>query len=408
MKKIFVSSWFFPPNNSAEGIVSFKLLKKSKYNYDVYSYGGNDKYSFVPDSRLKSKNINVIESQCLSKKGWVNEGVAKFNSSSNTYKCIMSRCMPVESNILALKIKKKNKDIPWIASISDPLANSPYTKLIDGENPYKNNGKTLKIFFMKVLWDLRRLKYRLTTDPEKLRKRVEKQTFKYADVIILNNKYQEDYILKRYEKYKNKVYILPHSYDEDLYEEANKFYKDKKVISYVGHLDEYRNANAFLQALNKLRNNEKNLNDKLEIRFYGNISNEDKLYILNNNLQDIVKILEPVTYIESLKIMKQSDYLLSIDADLSKYINKNIFFPSKIADYIGSKTKILSITMDDSILKEILEGTNSLISNYNIDSIYKNLKLILTFPKKNDNKSAIEKFNNKVVSSKLDNIIDKI
>ena len=35
MKRILVISWYFPPINSSEGLVTYKLLKNSKYQYDV-------------------------------------------------------------------------------------------------------------------------------------------------------------------------------------------------------------------------------------------------------------------------------------------------------------------------------------------------------------------------------------
>ena len=37
MKKGLVISWYFPPINSSEGLVTFKLLKNSKYKYDVFT-----------------------------------------------------------------------------------------------------------------------------------------------------------------------------------------------------------------------------------------------------------------------------------------------------------------------------------------------------------------------------------
>ena len=35
--KIFVAAWFFPPATSSEGIVTYKLLRNSKNEYDVFS-----------------------------------------------------------------------------------------------------------------------------------------------------------------------------------------------------------------------------------------------------------------------------------------------------------------------------------------------------------------------------------
>ena len=50
MKKILVITWFYPPVNSSEGLVTYKLLNNSRYEYDVFtqknsaswSYGNND------------------------------------------------------------------------------------------------------------------------------------------------------------------------------------------------------------------------------------------------------------------------------------------------------------------------------------------------------------------------------
>ena len=37
MKKISVITWFYPPVNSSEGLVTYKLLNNSRYEYDVFT-----------------------------------------------------------------------------------------------------------------------------------------------------------------------------------------------------------------------------------------------------------------------------------------------------------------------------------------------------------------------------------
>ena len=46
MKRILVISWYFPPINSSEGLVTYKLLKNSKYQYDVCMQDSNDSWSY--------------------------------------------------------------------------------------------------------------------------------------------------------------------------------------------------------------------------------------------------------------------------------------------------------------------------------------------------------------------------
>ena len=45
-KKGFVTSWYFPPINSSEGTCTFKLLKNSKYEYDVFTQKNNKNWSY--------------------------------------------------------------------------------------------------------------------------------------------------------------------------------------------------------------------------------------------------------------------------------------------------------------------------------------------------------------------------
>ena len=52
MKRILVISWYFPPINSSEGLVTYKLLKNSKYQYDVCMQDSNDSWSYGKNEQL--------------------------------------------------------------------------------------------------------------------------------------------------------------------------------------------------------------------------------------------------------------------------------------------------------------------------------------------------------------------
>ena len=150
-----------------------------------------------------------------------------------------------------------------------------------------------------------------------------------------------------------------------------------------------------------------NLKDKVEFDFYGNMSNNDKLYIINNDLTDFVKIKKPVSYETSLKIMKNSDWLLHIDANIFDILNENIFFAAKLADYIGTGNKIIGLTMLDGASADILRKINALILTYSKEEIKNYLYLIIykQFEIKM-NKSALNEYNAKVVSNKFDQFIE--
>ena len=52
-------------------------------------------------------------------------------------------------------------------------------------------------------------------------------------------------------------------------------------MSFVGHLDDIRTPRQLLTALVRLNKDIPNLKDIFELNFYGNLSNNDKLTIVN-------------------------------------------------------------------------------------------------------------------------------
>ena len=63
---IFVASWFFPPTTSSEGIVTYKLLRNSQNNYDVFSstsrqWSYESSMDITRDDRIKVYSIETNE-----------------------------------------------------------------------------------------------------------------------------------------------------------------------------------------------------------------------------------------------------------------------------------------------------------------------------------------------------------
>ena len=168
-----------------------------------------------------------------------------------------------------------------------------------------------------------------------------------------------------------------HSFDSRLYPKEESEKKDKIRITYVGHLDEIRSPRPFLEALKELKDEDSEIKQKLIVEFYGSMADSDKVYIINEELTDIVRIRKPVTYQESLKIMMNSDWLLMIDADISSIVKENIFFAAKLADYIGTGKQIFGITMPQGITADILYNINAVKTSFCIEEIKNYLWLII-------------------------------
>lgn len=409
MKKILVITWFYPPVNSSEGIVTYKLLNNSKFEYDVFTQKNSASWSYGKEDYLENnKNINCIYSVSDNLKDWKKEAINYFNQNKDKYDIVMTRSMPPESHEIGCEIKKIKPSVKWIASFGDPIANNPYTILGQSFNPY-GIGESSSL--MRIFNPIRILKSFTYKFKRYLRKKldhskIEKKTIKYCDFVIFNSKEQCDYMLNGKEK---EHIILAHSYEEKLFNnKKNKDDNSKIRIAYIGHLDKIRTPKIFLQAINELKHDDINLKNKLEVEFYGNLFKDDKLYIFDNELYDIVKYKNQVTYLDSLKKMKEVDFLLHVDANLSSVVNENIFFAAKLADYIGSRTPIISITMLDGASANILRKIGALVLTYSVSDVKNYLRKIVYFDYRfNLNEKECEKYSAKVVAGEFDEYVEK-
>lgn len=407
MKKILVISWFYPPVNSSEGIVTYKLLNNSKYEYDVFTQKNSTSWSYGNKDYLKNnKNVNCIFSDSNTLKQWKTEAVEYFKKNMDKYDVVMTRSMPPESHEVGIMLKKIKPSIKWIASFGDPISNNPYTLLTMKSNPYKVD-KTSSI--RRIINPFRIIKsiiYRLkkTIKNSFLDTKIESKTLKKCDMVIFNSNEQRDYMTKG--NLKTDSVIINHSYMEELYPKKVEKNTEKIIISYIGHLDAIRTPKILLEAIKEIKEEDEHLCNKLEVDFYGNLYYDDKIYIYDNELYDIVKYKKQISYLESLKKMKESDYLLHIDANLGDVIDHNIFFAAKLADYIGSKTPIISITMLEGTSANIMRKVNGLILTYSVSDVKNYLRKIIyeNYQFNLDEKSS-NLYNAKIVATEFDNMV---
>lgn len=407
MKKILVISWFYPPVNSSEGIVTYKLLNNSKYEYDVFTQKNSTSWSYGNKDYLKNnKNVNCIFSDSNTLKQWKTEAVEYFKKNMDKYDVVMTRSMPPESHEVGIMLKKIKPSIKWIASFGDPISNNPYTLLTMKSNPYKVD-KTSSI--RRIINPFRIIKsiiYRLkkTIKNSFLDTKIESKTLKKCDMVIFNSNEQREYMTKG--NLKTDSVIINHSYMEELYPKKVEKNTEKIIISYIGHLDAIRTPKILLEAIKEIKEEDEHLCNKLEVDFYGNLYYDDKIYIYDNELYDIVKYKKQISYLESLKKMKESDYLLHIDANLGDVIDHNIFFAAKLADYIGSKTPIISITMLEGTSANIMRKVNGLILTYSVSDVKNYLRKIIyeNYQFNLDEKSS-NSYNAKIVATEFDNMV---
>ena len=385
--KGLVIGWYYPPQITAQAISTFKILKNSKYNYDVFT-SRNTYFCYATSNDFdifQRDNIQTIYSDNLDPTIWCEEGANYFLNHKDEYEFLMTRIMPDWSHDVGLKVKEKVSDIKWVASFADPLFNSPYvlSNIAYDNFPEKEAKKILKNY--KKIFKNNNEKYACFNSLIEQKDKIMK-VFKLADLLIFTNKYQLQWMLgDDYDKYKNKCFILPHSYDPDFYIKSKNKKNEYKEFLFLGHTDKYRNLNSLIEAVNLLKQEDEEYIEKIRFTLIGNIYDKTLELINNYALQDVFKIEKNVDYFESLDIMNDMDVLIHCDAKFDFMDNLNIYFALStdkgITHDIIKETHNLFCEIDDiegikETIKEIIENKYSKLKhkNYNKYNSHKIMK----------------------------------
>lgn len=415
---IFVASWFFPPATSSEGIVTYKLLRNSSHNYDVFSSSSKQWGYKAEMHQFEEKNIRTYPIFTDDIDKWVEEGIKKFDelNSSRHYSCIMTRSMPPESILLGSRIKERYPDIKWIASLADPIANNPYEiKAYIDECPSLSNSqkielkRALKSSDEKelVVWEKRpesgiRLLCKL--------KRWQNTVLKMADMIISPTARQLTYMQDDL-GWSHKYYALPHSFDTQFYKNIVPNNEGKVVFSFIGYSDSERTLEPIVRAIRMLKQNNSSVLDKILIRIIGNNPRHLKDMVLNYYLDDVIQFEKNVDYYKSLELMEESDWLIHVDAFFNE-IEKggSIFFAGKLADYMGAGRPILALTGNGSPADEIVSKAGGIsLRLWDIEGIANTFERIVTKSVYLQlNKTYIETFNALSVARKFDKRVEML
>ena len=239
---------------------------------------------------------------------------------------VFSYSNPQESNVLGAMLKKF-LGIPFVSHFSDPWVDNPYKKF-SGLGGFKA-------------------------------RMLEKFVIKNSDRIMFTNQAALELIMKKYPaSWTKKASVLNHSFDFREYPHGFIGDRVKYVISHVGAFYKERTPETLFMALKKISNENPEIFKKLEVVLvgagneYGGYGAQKINELINKyGLTQMVKITPIVEYKESLKLMKESDCLVVIDAPFEK----SPFFPSKAVEYAGAEKPILGITPFGSPTSEFLK-----------------------------------------------------
>ena len=280
--------------------------------------------------------------------------------------------MPMSDHILGLLLKKHFK-LPWIAHFSDPWTDNPYIQ-----------------FNTATGWTNRKL---------------ESMVMNNADAILFTNQETVSLVMEKYPDHiRKKAMVLPHAYAPDRYSSQSN--DDMDIIRHIGAFYGLRTPIPFLNAVQSLQKKKPELFDTIRFEFVGPIENrlQDKTQ-KDWSSSELVSFLPPVDYQESLNLMASAKALLLIDAPMET----SPFFPSKLADYIGSGKPIFSITPNGPAKRIIQEYNLGLTVDTRDDTqIEKALEQFLTEVKEGISYSPPDDFQAETVAREFKSIIQSV
>ncbi|HBJ1649045.1 glycosyl transferase group 1 [Clostridium botulinum] len=307
----------------------------------------------------KIKNAFVIPDMYY---GWAKKA-AKYGiqlMQQEKFDVIFSMHEPPSSHLCAYYIKRKFKNVPWITYWSDP---------------WLKDSTRQNSFVLKRL----------------VEKNMEKNVVQIADkFIFVTEENRKDY-LSQYKAVSSKgefTYILNRGFDKELYnklslESTPKLINKNKInMVYTGEIfTKLRNINPFIEALEEIKDENKDDYELLNILFFGNIDDIEVKRKLSN--LEIAKVSSRIPFDEALKYMLNSEILLLFGNKNSKQI------PAKIYDYFGTDARIFVIYGDNNDpIKDIVENNKKCINtNNSVKEIKDNIYRLIGLYKSNDIKS---------------------
>ncbi|MBY0579458.1 MAG: hypothetical protein K2P57_10480 [Burkholderiales bacterium] len=211
-------------------------------------------------------------------------------------------------NAVMVRVKKARRNVRWIAQFSDPWAGNP-----------------LEVNRLTKFWN----------------ERNEPRAVSAADFIVHSSRYSLDLMLKSHPKaFQRKTDVIPHAYDEALFPQRPKAHNEKILLRYVGALYGRRSPEPLFHALVSLFMRRPDLRGKLCVEFIGSIPPEMLQTTVALSLPEgTILTVGSLPFVESIEKMYDADILVLVEAN----IRQNLFLPSKLSDYMGSRTPIVGL-----------------------------------------------------------------
>ncbi|MBS8273184.1 glycosyltransferase [Thalassospira tepidiphila] len=370
--RILVIGYCYPPTASPEAFVTAKLLRNiPDCEIDVLTLqdGLISKYSDpemgeyakgIRGKVFKAKPSWFVQQLCsiprlpLRPDRWILASKSVRNLAEELlqkkYDCIVTRSQYHSAHLVGLHLKRKHPDLPWIACFSDPWSGSDHQRDIPIFSNYS--------------------------------RRQEEKVLREADRLVFPTRGLLDYMTQSSEGLVKKSSVIPHCFDPTLYRKnlprretcANE---ERKTLYWriFGSFYGNRQPDVLLKAFQLLTAPS---NKRVRIEIFGAQHETYSLFDHFNKSHNNKEIIYmgQVPHKKALDLMQKSNLLIVID---STELENSFYLPSKIIDYFGSGTDVLSICRPGTVEEITLAKGHYVASIDSATSISEAMENILTF-----------------------------
>lgn len=272
---------------------------------------------------------------------WVVDAVSRVDTCcrEDRFDLMLTRLNHFLSHYVGLGVRRRRPRLPWVAYFSDPWPFQHYPP------PYRSTAGRL-------------LRWRLDQRLDRILHR--------ADALIFPSRHQRDHQLQgRRRRYRGKSVIAPHIgrvWESDLKRPTSEGQPPAAArteigdhrpaslrILHAGFLMAERRTDALLEGLRQLVSRRPDLGAALRVEFVGRYAG-NTVPSPPSDLEGIVRYHRFERPEDIGGWLQRADVLLLVEADMEL----GIFFPSKLADYLGARRPILALSPRRGVAADLL------------------------------------------------------
>jgi glycosyltransferase involved in cell wall biosynthesis len=324
----------------------FSIYKKDKSVIPSAGFANNN------DNSFKGKTLRFVRGNFFipdPRRGWNKYAFKKACEciESEGINCIITTSPPHSTQLIGLNLKKKYKQIKWIADLRDPWTDIYY---------YKQ-------FYPTLL-------------SRAIDSSYEKRVLKNADMIITVGESLKDVFASKVDGLKNKTEVITNGFDESDFKEVPAERPEKFTITYVGTLSDIYPVEALIPALNSFKKD-------FILRFVGTVSEKTAALLKTGLPEKTLEFIPYVTHNEAVKYMMNSSLLLLI---IPLHQSNKSILTGKLFEYLASHVPILCLGPVDGDAAVIIKNCKSgkTFSYYDVDGISEFLTTVSKKPFESD------------------------